>query len=71
MATGEAEDLTMTEIATTATTEIGTDTETGARAANHQRDPAQLRMVVRLVDCATGDGGQTQGGSCVLAGATE
>jgi len=34
MATGEAEDLMMTEIATTATTEIGTETETRARAAN-------------------------------------
>jgi len=42
-ATGEVEDVTITESATTAVTGTGIETETGAVATNDWSDPAQLR----------------------------
>lgn len=55
-ATGETEEVTMTEIATMAATETGTETETGALVANDSSNPAQLRWVVRGDHCGAGHG---------------
>jgi len=54
-ATGETEDVTMTECETMAPT--ATETETGAPATNNWSDPAQLHYFLRLDHCCAGDGG--------------
>jgi len=72
---GEATDVTMAETESETATRTATDTETEigmrARATNDQSDPAQLRKVIQVGHCGTGDGRRTQGGRSVLARATE
>ena len=74
-AAGEARDITMadteTETAMRTATDTETETETGALGTNDWSDPAQLRKVIRVDHCGAGDGSRMQGGSSVLARATE
>jgi len=68
-ATGKARDVMMTEAEIATTT--ATETDAGALATNDQSDPAQLRKVVRVDHCGTGDVSRTKSGPIVLATATE
>jgi hypothetical protein len=70
-ATGEARDVMMTEAEIATTTATETETEVGALPTNDKSNPAQLRKVVRVDHCATGDGSRMQGRRSVLARATE
>ena len=58
-ATGETEDVAMTETANTTATETETETETGAPASNDYCDPAKLRQVVQVDHRDAGDGNRT------------
>jgi len=72
-AAGQPRDVIMTEkdTATDNATIATTQTEAVALTCNDCSDPAQLREVIRVDHCGTGDGSRTQGGRCVLATATE
>jgi hypothetical protein len=57
----EARDVVMTETETATTTATETETEAGALATNDYSHPAQLRKMIRVDHCGTGEGSQTQG----------